>query len=83
MSIIAWIIFGIITGVVVEFLDTRFQTDSLADAIILGVIGAILGGSIATVLFNFNIMSLHLTSLAIASASAIVVLLIGRIVKRM
>lgn len=43
MSILYWIIFGLITGSVANFIGPNSQ-DGIVGSIILGVIGAVVGG---------------------------------------
>ncbi len=67
MSIVLWIIFGAIAGFIADFLD-KSVTLSWIERIAVGVVGAFIGGTIATLLTtgqldfsgtaDFNIISL-------------------------
>lgn len=57
MSIIAWIVLGIIAGVIAEHLISGRESHGIIVTCIIGVVGALLGGWLATKLFHIH--SIH------------------------
>jgi uncharacterized membrane protein YeaQ/YmgE (transglycosylase-associated protein family) len=53
-SIITWIIFGGIVGLIARFLLPGRDSMSLVATIVLGIIGSFVGGFLAQLLFNGN-----------------------------
>lgn len=81
MNIIVWIAFGIILGVIINFLNPRPTSSSLLSAIILGTLGSILGGFVANLVFNLNISAFSFTSLAVAIAGSLFLLFASRAIR--
>lgn len=57
MSIIAWIVLGIIAGVIAEHLISGRESHGIIVTCIIGVVGALLGGWLATKIFHIH--SIH------------------------
>lgn len=76
MSILAWIIVGLFAG----WLACVFSKGSgygVVGDIIIGIVGALLGGSLMSVLFGFSVVSgLNIVSIIVAFISAIVLIAI-------
>jgi uncharacterized membrane protein YeaQ/YmgE (transglycosylase-associated protein family) len=75
MSIIAWIILGLIAGFIGSKIVNK-RGDGLLRDIILGVIGAVVGGWLFHVFGAAGVTGLNLYSLLVAVVGAIVVLVI-------
>jgi uncharacterized membrane protein YeaQ/YmgE (transglycosylase-associated protein family) len=82
MGILAWIVFGIIAGSLANFLDPNPSQGGILGSMVLGIVGAILGGWLGSLLFGVGISGFNLSSFIIAIAGAVVVLLIGRMFRR-
>lgn len=82
MGIIAWIIFGLIAGIVAKFLMPGKDPGGFFITIILGIVGALVGGFIASALGLGSVDGFNLGSFVIAVAGAILLLWIYRMVKR-
>ena len=54
MGIIAWIVLGIIAGMVAEHLVKGYESHGVIITCLLGIGGALLGGWVATRLFHIN-----------------------------
>ncbi len=78
MSIIAWLLFGAIAGTIANILDPRPSQGGAFGAIVLGILGAFVGGFIANLLFGINITGFNLTSFAVAVLGSLLLLFIGR-----
>ncbi len=75
MSIIAWIILGLIAGFIGSKIVNRSGQGLVLD-IVLGVVGAVVGGFIFNAIGEVGVTGLNLYSLIVAVIGAIVVLVI-------
>ena len=79
MSIIAWIILGLIAGFIASKIVNKTGEGLFLD-IALGVIGAIVGGFLFSLIGHEGVTGFNLWSLFVAVIGAVVVLLIYRAV---
>ena len=83
MSIFAWIIFGVIMGVIANSVDPEPAYGGILGAIFLGFTGAFIGGIISLVFTRSEIISgINLETLLIAISGSIVFLMIGRSIRK-
>lgn len=75
MSIIAWIILGLIAGFIASKIVNKSGQGFFID-LVLGIVGAIVGGFIFSALGASGITGLNLYSMVVAVIGAIVVLVI-------
>jgi len=75
MSIIAWIVFGLIAGFIASKLVNKRGEGTLVD-IVLGVVGAVVGGLIFNLVGAAGVTGFNVWSLFVAVLGA-VVLLVG------
>ena len=78
MSIIAWIVLGLLAGWLAGLI-MRGGYGLIGD-IILGIIGAIVGGFLSSMLLGIDVTGFNFTSLIIATLGAVVVIAIARAV---
>ena len=74
MSILGWIVFGLITG----FVASRIVNDRGEGCflnIALGLVGALVGGFLFRALTNFDVFQFNLVSMFVAIIGAVIVLL--------
>jgi uncharacterized membrane protein YeaQ/YmgE (transglycosylase-associated protein family) len=79
MSIIAWILLGLIAG----WLAGQFMRGSgygIIGDIVLGIIGAMVGGFLSGTLLGVDVTGFNLTSVIIAFVGAVIVIAISRLV---
>jgi uncharacterized membrane protein YeaQ/YmgE (transglycosylase-associated protein family) len=76
MNILAWIVLGLIAGAIAKAIYPGHQSGGILGTLILGVIGAFVGGSLYN-LFTTGTISLAATGLSIGG---IVVAVIGAII---
>lgn len=81
MNIITWILFGLLVGLVANILDPTPSRGGLLGSIVLGIIGALVGGFLSSLLFGISITGFNFTSFAVAVLGALIVLYIGRAVR--
>jgi uncharacterized membrane protein YeaQ/YmgE (transglycosylase-associated protein family) len=88
MTLVAWLVVGAIAGFVAsEIMGTR---EGLLMMVILGIVGAIVGGWLAADVFKIaNVTGINLTSVVVASIGALVVIVVydsligrGRVFRR-
>lgn len=83
MSIIGWIVLGLIAGAIAKAILPGRQGGGWIATLILGIVGALLGGFLGSVLFNVNIQEFwSIQTWLLAIGGAIVVLLIYGLVTR-
>ena len=75
MSIVAWIILGLIAGFIASKIVNK-QGEGFFLDIVLGIVGALVGGFIFTAVGASGITGFNLYSLVVAVIGAIVVLVI-------
>lgn len=81
MSILYWIVFGLITGTLANFLAPNPQ-GGIVGSIILGIIGAVVGGYLGERFFGVGVTGFNVMSFVVAVAGALLVLFLGRLFMR-
>ncbi len=83
MGIVAWIVFGLIAGVIAKLLMPGRDGGGFILTCILGIVGAVVGGWLATMFgIGGSISGFNLHSFLVAVVGAIVVLVIFRLLRR-
>lgn len=83
MGIIGWIVFGLIAGVIAKLLMPGRDGGGFILTCILGIVGAVVGGWLATMFgIGGSISGFNLHSFLVAVVGAIVVLVIFRLLRR-
>ena len=75
MSILAWIVLGLLAGFISSKIVNR-QGEGIILDIILGIVGAVVGGWIMTALGGQGVNGFNLYSILVAIGGAVVVLVI-------
>jgi len=78
MTIIYWIIFGLITGSIANFIAPSSQ-GGIVGSIVLGIIGAVVGGYLGQRFFGEGVTGFNVMSFVVAIAGSLLVLFIGRL----
>ncbi len=82
MGIILWIIFGALAGWIASLIvGTNDQQGCLLD-IIVGIIGAFIGGFVFSRLIGVGISGFNFSSLLVAIAGAVILLFIVKAIQR-
>ncbi|HEX7490400.1 MAG TPA: GlsB/YeaQ/YmgE family stress response membrane protein [Candidatus Limnocylindrales bacterium] len=73
MTLVAWIVVGAIAGFLAsEIMGSR---EGLVLMVVLGIVGAVVGGWIASDVFNIaNVTGINLTSIIVAVVGAVIVI---------
>ena len=83
MGIIAWIVFGLVAGVIAKFIMPGRDGGGFILTCVLGVVGAVVGGWLATMFgIGGSVSGCNLHSFLVAVVGAIVVLGIFRLLRR-
>ncbi len=80
-----WILLGLVAGTLAKFLVPGRDPSGCIITIILGIIGAVIGGFLGT-RFGWGAVTagtFDLRSIGLATLGAIVLLLLGRVVRRL
>lgn len=81
MGIISWIIFGFLAGAIAKWLVPGEDPGGFIVTVILGIVGAAIGGFIGTQLGWWSVEGFDLRSLGLAVLGAIVLLMGYRALK--
>ena len=78
MGLLSWIVFGLLAGIIAKFLMPGRDGGGIIITIVLGIVGAVVGGFIATALGLGDVTGFNVRSFIIAVGGAILVLLLYR-----
>lgn len=81
MGIILWVIFGALAGWIASVIMKTDASQGTGTDIIMGVVGALVGGFLMNVLGQSGVTGFNLYSLIVAVIGAVVVIYIGRRVR--
>jgi uncharacterized membrane protein YeaQ/YmgE (transglycosylase-associated protein family) len=81
MSFLAWIVLGLVAGFVGSKIVNKTGEGLLLD-IVLGIVGAIVGGWLFSMFGAHGVTGLNLYSFAVAIVGAIVVLVVYHAIRR-
>lgn len=83
MGILAWILFGLLAGILAKLIMPGRDGGGIIITCLLGIIGAVVGGWLATMLgFGGDVTGFNLHSFLVAVVGAIVVLAAFRMLRR-
>lgn len=79
-SIITWIIFGLIAGAIAKWISPGKDPGGWIVTIIIGILGAFVGGGIGTFIFNRDVEGFDPISMLLAVGGAVLLLFIYKAV---
>ncbi|WP_063656180.1 GlsB/YeaQ/YmgE family stress response membrane protein [Candidatus Arsenophonus triatominarum] len=82
MGILSWVIFGLIAGIIAKWVMPGAYNMGIIMTIILGIVGAVVGGYISTFFGKGKVDDFNLSSFIVAVIGAIVVLFIAGMIGR-
>jgi uncharacterized membrane protein YeaQ/YmgE (transglycosylase-associated protein family) len=82
MGIIAWIVFGLLAGVVAKLIMPGKDPGGWIITILLGIAGAVLGGFIGSLIGFGGLSGFDFRSFALAVGGALLLLVIYRAMKK-
>jgi len=80
MGILAWIVLGLIAGAIAKLLHPGPDPGGILVTMLIGVVGAFVGGLIGQALLGRGVTGFNATSLVISIAGAFLVLVIYRLI---
>ena len=80
MSIISWIIVGLIAGALGKLIMPGDDPGGIIVTILLGIVGAFVGGFVVNLFGGMGVTGLNLGSILVATLGAIILLAIYRLV---
>ena len=82
MGILLWIVFGGLAGWMASVIMKNNSNQGTVTDIIMGIIGAVVGGFLMGLVGQSGVSGFNLYSFIVAILGAIVVIYIGRLIKR-
>ncbi|WP_341529659.1 GlsB/YeaQ/YmgE family stress response membrane protein [Nostoc sp. UHCC 0302] len=88
MTIIAWVILGLLAGAIAKAVYSGYQGGGILSTMILGIVGAFIGGSIFTLLRTGTLQltaagaGLSLTGILVAVLGAIIAIYLWGLIRR-
>ncbi len=82
MGLFSWILMGLLAGAIAKLLMPGKDPGGCIVTVLIGIVGAVLGGFIASYLGWGGISGFDLRSLAIAVAGAILLLVLLRLLRK-
>lgn len=79
MTIVLWIVMGLLAGGIASLLMTPEENQGTLTDIILGVVGAMVGGALMSLLGQPTVAGLNFYNLAIAVMGAVLLIWMGRV----
>jgi uncharacterized membrane protein YeaQ/YmgE (transglycosylase-associated protein family) len=79
MSILTWLVLGLVAGLIAGYLMKGGGYGLVGD-IVLGILGAIVGGFLSSMLLGIDVSGFNLTSILIAVVGACILIGISRAV---
>ena len=83
VNILVWAVFGLLAGVVAKFIGKqpeRSDPMGIVFTILLGIAGALIGGFVASQLFNWDINTFSIGGFVVAVLGALLLLFVYRLV---
>jgi uncharacterized membrane protein YeaQ/YmgE (transglycosylase-associated protein family) len=82
MNVVSWILFGTIVGIVANAIDPSPNRGGILRSVFLGIVGALVGGFIANLVFGITLTSFNVTSFLVAIAGSLVLLFVAEATRR-
>ena len=83
VNLLVWALFGLLAGVVAKFIGKqpeRSDPMGIVFTILLGIAGALIGGFVASQLFNWDISTFSIGGFVVAVLGALLLLFVYRLV---
>ena len=82
MGIIAWIIFGLIAGIIAKVIVPGKDPGGIIVTSIIGILGAVVGGWVGTLMGFGEVTGFNLASFVIAVLGAVNLLILYRVLRK-
>lgn len=81
-NLLYYIVFGLIAGSIANFIDTSPSRGGILGSIVLGIVGAVVGGWLGTMFFGIGVTGFNLSSFVVAILGSLLLLWVGRTMLR-
>ena len=78
MDILSWVVFGLIVGVIANWINPAPEQGGWLGAMVLGIVGALVGGWLGNLIFGVTVTGFNLSSFIVAVIGSIIVLWVAR-----
>lgn len=78
MGLVAWVLFGLLVGLVANLIDPRPTQGGVLGAMLLGIAGALVGGFLGSLLLGVSITGFNLSSFFVAVIGSLILLAVQR-----
>lgn len=86
MNIIAWVILGLLAGAIAKAVYPGYQGGGILSTIVLGIIGAFVGGTLATLVqtgtLQFTATTLSIPGIFVAVLGALIAIWVWHLINR-
>ena len=82
MGIIAWIIFGLVAGIIAKVIVPGKDPGGIIVTSIIGILGAVVGGWVGTLMGFGEVTGFNLASFVIAVLGAVTLLILYRVLRK-
>ena len=82
MNILLWIVFGTIVGTVINAIDPAPKRNGMVSAMLLGIVGALIGGLLANIIFGMEVSGFNTASFFVAIGGSFLLLLAGKTIRK-
>jgi uncharacterized membrane protein YeaQ/YmgE (transglycosylase-associated protein family) len=82
MGILAWIVFGLLAGLIAKFILPERAPGGILTTIVLGIVGAIVGGYIGSLMGFGDLSGFDFRSMALAVGGALLLLIVWGFIAR-
>ncbi len=82
-NLLSWLLFGLVIGVVASVIEDSRERGGNLGTIMLGVLGALMGGLTANVVLGTNISVFNFDTFSIAVIGSLFIIFVQRSIKRM
>lgn len=82
MNILSWILFGLIVGIIANAIDPSPNRDGIVGSVLLGILGALVGGFLANLFFGIFITGFSVSAFLVAVAGSLLLLFFGKALRK-
>lgn len=77
-NILVWIVLGAVVGIIINITDEKPSIEVFIITLVLGILGALLGGFLSMLILDLGVGGFNLTALMIAILGSFFALLVRR-----
>lgn len=82
MNWLVWIVFGLIAGAIAKFIMPGKDPGGFIVTILIGIVGAVVGGYLGTRFFNVGVTGFNIESMAVAVGGSLLLLFVYRLITK-